>query len=62
MAQGDDIVPIFGAKKRARIEENRKASEITFTPAEMERIDQVLPKGSTAGLRYPAQHMSAVNI
>ena len=62
MAQGADIVPIFGAKRRARIEENLKATQIAFTPAELSRIDQVLPKGSTAGLRYPAQHMSALNI
>jgi aryl-alcohol dehydrogenase-like predicted oxidoreductase len=62
MAQGEDVVPIFGAKKRSRIDENLKAAEITLTAAELERIDRVLPKGSTAGLRYPAQHMSAVNI
>src|ERR1700678_3438350 len=62
MAQGPDIVPIFGTKKRSRLEENLKALEITLTPAELEQIDRVLPKGSTAGLRYPEQHMSAVNI
>ena len=62
MAQGEDIVPIFGTKKRARLEENLKALDVTLTPAELKEIDRVLPKGSTAGTRYPEQHMSAVNI
>ena len=62
MAQGEDVVPIPGTKKRARLEENLKALEITLTPSELEEIDRVLPKGSTAGTRYPEQHMSAVNL
>src|SRR5580698_6117240 len=61
MAQGEDVVPIFGSTKRSRVEENLKALEITLTPAELEEIDRVLPKGSTAGTRYAEQHMSAVN-
>jgi aryl-alcohol dehydrogenase-like predicted oxidoreductase len=62
MAQGEDVVPIFGAKKRSRIEENLQAVDITLTPAELAEIDRVLPKGSTSGTRYPEQHMAAVNI
>jgi len=62
MSQGDDIVPIFGAKKRSRIEENLKSVDLHLTAEELEEIDRLLPKGSTAGLRYPEQHMSAVNI
>jgi aryl-alcohol dehydrogenase-like predicted oxidoreductase len=62
MAQGSDIVPIFGAKKRSRVEENVKALDIAFTPAELEQIDRLLPKGITAGTRYAEQHMSAVNL
>jgi aryl-alcohol dehydrogenase-like predicted oxidoreductase len=62
MAQGEDVVPIFGSTKRSRVEENLKALEITLTPAELEEIDRVLPKGSTAGTRYAEQHMSAVNL
>jgi aryl-alcohol dehydrogenase-like predicted oxidoreductase len=61
MAQGEDIVPIPGTKKRSRLEENLKAVDIALTPAELEEIDRVIPKGSTAGTRYPEQHMSAVN-
>ncbi len=62
MAQGDKVVPIFGAKKRSRIEENLKALDIVFSPAEIDEIDRLIPKGSTAGLRYAEQHMAAVNI
>ena len=62
MAQGEDVVPIFGVKKRTRLEENLHALNIVLTPAELQEIDRLLPKGSTAGTRYPEQHMSAVNI
>lgn len=62
MAQGDDVVPIFGTKKRSRIDENLKAAEIAFSLDELDEIDRMIPKGSTAGLRYAEQHMSAVNI
>ncbi len=61
LAQGQDIVPIFGAKKRSRIEENVKATEITLTAVELERINRILPKGGAAGSRYPDAQMSAVN-
>jgi aryl-alcohol dehydrogenase-like predicted oxidoreductase len=62
MAQGADIVPIFGAKKRSRIEENIKSLDVTLSPSELAEIDRVLPKGVTSGTRYPEQHMAAVNI
>ena len=62
MAQGEDVVPIFGTKKRSRLEENLNALNIVLTPAELGQIDRLLPKGSTAGTRYPEQHMSAVNL
>ncbi len=62
MAQGGDIVPIPGTKKRSRLEENMKALDIAFTPEELAQIDRVLPKGCTSGTRYAEQHMSAVNL
>ncbi len=61
LAQGEDIVPIFGAKKRSRIEENVKAVEVTFSDEEIERINLIAPQGVAAGSRYPAESMSAVN-
>jgi aryl-alcohol dehydrogenase-like predicted oxidoreductase len=59
LAQGDDIVPIPGTKRRAYLEENVAAVDITLTAADLERIDQVAPKNIAAGDRYP--DMSSVN-
>lgn len=59
LAQGNDIVPIPGTKRRAYLEENVTAVDITLTPAELNRIDEVAPKNIAAGTRYP--DMSSVN-
>jgi aryl-alcohol dehydrogenase-like predicted oxidoreductase len=61
LAQGEDIVPIPGTKRRAYLEENVAAVDITLTPEELHRIDEVAPKGAAAGDRYPTQHLSALN-
>lgn len=61
MAQGADIVPIPGTKRRKYLEENLGALEIKLTPADLKRIEEVAPKGVAAGLRYPEQMMSSVN-
>jgi len=49
LAQGDDIVPIPGTKRRAYLEENVAAVDITLTQSELEGIDQVAPKNIAAG-------------
>jgi aryl-alcohol dehydrogenase-like predicted oxidoreductase len=59
LAQGEDIVPIPGTKRRRYLEENVGTVEIALTPAELSRIDEVAPKGAAAGDRYP--DMSTVN-
>lgn len=59
LAQGDDIVPIPGTKRRKYLEENAAAVEVTLTSADLERIDAVMPQGSAVGDRYP--DMSTVN-
>jgi aryl-alcohol dehydrogenase-like predicted oxidoreductase len=61
LAQGDDIVPIPGTKKRRYLEENAKAVEIELTAAELRQINQSIPAGFTAGDRYPAEMMKALN-
>lgn len=61
LAQGEDIVPIPGTKRRRYLEENIGATEITLTSEDLRRIDEVAPKGSTAGERYPTQTMTTVN-
>jgi aryl-alcohol dehydrogenase-like predicted oxidoreductase len=61
LAQGDDIVPIPGTKRRSYLEENVAAVNITLTADELSRIEAVAPKGVAAGDRYPIQTMSTVN-
>ena len=61
LAQGNDIVPIPGTKRRAYLDENIGALNVHLTPEELETIDRVLPHGSTAGPRYAAASMKAVN-
>jgi len=59
LAQGEDVVPIPGTKRRTYLEENVAATEITLTSEELRRIEEVAPKGMAAGDRYP--DMSSVN-
>ncbi|MEH1848937.1 MAG: aldo/keto reductase [Nostoc sp.] len=58
-AQGEDIVPIPGTKRRTYLEENIAATEITLTEQELNRLEAVAPKDVAAGGRYP--DMSSVN-
>lgn len=61
LAQGEDIVPIPGTKRRKYLEENIGALDIEITPQELQQIDEIAPQGVAAGTRYPAAHMSAIN-
>jgi len=61
LSQGEDIVPIPGTKCRKYLEENIRAIEVELSPAERKEIDEKLPLGMTAGDRYPAEAMKAVN-
>jgi aryl-alcohol dehydrogenase-like predicted oxidoreductase len=60
LAQGEDIVPIPGTKHRNYLEENIAASEITLSTEELASIEQILPKGSASGGRYPAAMMELI--
>jgi aryl-alcohol dehydrogenase-like predicted oxidoreductase len=51
--RGDDIVPIPGTKHVKLLEENVRAAEVRLSPEEMQRIDEIAPKGAAAGERYP---------
>lgn len=59
LAQGEDIVPIPGTKRRTYLEENVAAAEITLTPGELDQLSKMLPPGVAAGDRYA--DMSTVN-
>ena len=52
LAQGEDIVPIPGTKRRSYLEENAAAVDVKLTPEDLERIDEVAPIGAGAGDRY----------
>ena len=60
LAQGDDIVPIPGTKRRRYLEENAGAADIELTKDDLERIEEAMPKGSAAGGRYNEEQMRAV--
>ena len=57
LAQGDDMVPIPGTKRRQYLEENVGAIRVALTHADLERIDEIAPKGVAAGDRYAAASM-----
>jgi len=61
LAQGDDIVPIPGTKRRKYLEENVGAIDIKLTALDLRRMDEGFPQGVAAGLRYPEAMMKAVN-
>ncbi|MEO8052371.1 MAG: aldo/keto reductase [Acidobacteriota bacterium] len=61
LAQGEDIIPIPGTKRRKYLEENVAALEITLSGAELQELNALFPAGVTAGTRYPAPHMPRVN-
>jgi aryl-alcohol dehydrogenase-like predicted oxidoreductase len=60
LAQGKDIVPIPGTKRRERIDENLKALEIKLSAEDLKRISDAAPPGAGAGTRYPADGMKRV--
>ena len=53
MAQGDDVVPIPGTKRRRYLEENVAATEVVLDEDDLRRLDEAAPPGQTAGDRYP---------
>ncbi len=61
LAQGEDIVPIPGTKRRERLEENVGATDVELTEDDLARIEEAVPRGAAAGERYPEQQMRAVN-
>jgi len=61
LAQGNDIVPIPGTKRRKYLEENLAALDVQLSADDLKQIDSVAPKNVAAGERYPSHMMSAVN-
>jgi aryl-alcohol dehydrogenase-like predicted oxidoreductase len=61
LAQGDDIVPIPGTKRRRYLEENVAALEVQLNADDLQRLAEAFPQGVASGLRYTEQMMKAVN-
>ncbi|MGD0599498.1 MAG: aldo/keto reductase [Terriglobales bacterium] len=61
LAQGDDIVPIPGTKRRKYLEENAAAVDLKLTPDDLRRLNEVFPSGAASGSRYPEDMMHLIN-
>ncbi|WP_262299172.1 aldo/keto reductase [Microvirga sesbaniae] len=62
LAQGEDIVPIPGTKRRRYLEENVGALTVSLTEDDLARIDRIIPPGAAAGTRYPEPGMKMVGL
>jgi aryl-alcohol dehydrogenase-like predicted oxidoreductase len=57
-AQGEEIIPVIGARRRDRLTEALGALDLVLTPEDLAAIERAVPKGSAAGDRYPAAQMA----
>jgi aryl-alcohol dehydrogenase-like predicted oxidoreductase len=62
LAQGSDIAPIPGTKRRVYLEENAGALNVKLSAEELARIEELAPKGAAYGGRYPEEGMKSVNL
>jgi aryl-alcohol dehydrogenase-like predicted oxidoreductase len=60
-AQGDDIIPLIGARSRDRLAEALGAREVKLTPSELSAIERAVPKGAAAGQRYAPAQMASLD-
>jgi aryl-alcohol dehydrogenase-like predicted oxidoreductase len=61
LAQGDDVVPIPGTKRRKYLSENIAAADLVLTDAELARLADVFGAGAAAGTRYAEAAMAGLN-
>lgn len=62
LAQGNDIVPIPGFKRRVTMEDSAKASDVTLDADDMAKLDIAAPRGGTSGPRYSERGMRMVRL
>jgi len=62
LAQGQDIIPIPGTKRRSRLDENLAALEVQLSAAELQALDAAFPADAAVGTRYAAATMHMVNV
>jgi aryl-alcohol dehydrogenase-like predicted oxidoreductase len=61
LAQGDDIVPIPGTKRRKYLDQNIAATRITLSADELAELDRILPPGAASGERYAASSITTID-
>ena len=61
LAQGDDIIPIPGTKRRKYLEENFGALNVKLSADDLRRIAEAAPRGAASGDRYPEHMMALIN-
>jgi len=57
VAQGDDIIPLVGSRRRDQLKEALGALDVILSKDDLAAIEAAMPKGAAAGERYPAQQM-----
>jgi aryl-alcohol dehydrogenase-like predicted oxidoreductase len=62
LAKDETVVPIPGTKRRKYLDDNLGALDVSLTPADLARIDQIAPRGVAAGARYAEEHMVRVGL
>ena len=61
LAQGEDIVPIPGTKRREYVEQNARAATVRLTAQEIRAIEEAVPPDSVRGARYPDEGLQRIN-
>ncbi len=61
LAQGEDIIPIPGTKRRTYLDQNIAALDVVLSAAELAELDRAFPPNAAAGLRYPEAFLGSVN-
>jgi aryl-alcohol dehydrogenase-like predicted oxidoreductase len=62
LAQGKDIVPIPGTKRRSTLDQNAAVVDITLSPDEINRLSKAFLPGAAAGTRYPEKQLKTLGI
>ena len=56
LAQGEDVVPIPGTKRRTYLEDNAGAAAVRLDDADLDQLEAIAPRGVAVGDRYPFAH------
>jgi len=62
LAQGQDVVPIPGTKRRAYLDQNLGALDVNLMPSDLRRLDEAFPRGAAVGARYPEEYMNRLGV